>query len=107
MVNIVNNEGAVHSRAADWLFAALAETDEDVVLASPYLSYVVARDLANMAEQSSNAWTLYTRLDPMATAGGFLNSDGLMKLMGAGVSVRHVEKLHAKAFLVGQRGFLG
>ncbi|AFR28666.1 hypothetical protein ARUE_c17600 [Arthrobacter sp. Rue61a] len=107
MVNYVITEGTVHAKAADWLFAALEESDEDVVLASPYLSYVVARDLAEVAERSNVAWRLYTRLDPMAAAGGFLSAEGLRKLIGAGVSVRHVERLHAKAFLVGRRGFLG
>ncbi|WP_458115674.1 hypothetical protein [Arthrobacter sp. D2-10] len=107
MVIIVMNEGAVHSRAADWLFEAVENVDGDVLLASPYLSYEVCRRLAQVACRSDYKWQLFTCLDPSAVANGFLRTDGLEELAHGGVSLRHVDRLHAKTFVVGGQGFLG
>jgi hypothetical protein len=107
MVIIVMNEGAVHTKAADWLYEAIERVDGDVLLASPYLSYDVCRRLAQVACRSDYKWQLFTCLDPSAVANGFLRTDGLRELKHGGVNVRHVDRLHAKTFVVGGRGFLG
>lgn len=107
MVIIVMFEDAVHSKAADWLYEAIDRVDGDVLLASPYLSYDVCRRLAQAACRSDHKWRLYTCLDPSAVANGFLRTDGLRELKDSGVDIRHVDRLHAKAFVVGGRGFLG
>lgn len=101
------NEHAVHERAADWLYEAIQDVSGEVLLASPFLSYDVCKRLAVTAHQSASSWTLFTCLDPSAVANGYLRVDGLAELKQAGVSVRHVERLHAKAFVAGERGFLG
>lgn len=101
------NEGAVHSKAADWLFNAVQDTSGDVLLASPFLSYDVCKRLAQWALQADATRTLFTCLDPSAVANGYLSVDGLLQLIQSGFSVLHVDRLHAKAFLLGSRGFLG
>ncbi|SCZ56681.1 hypothetical protein SAMN02799638_01929 [Arthrobacter sp. UNCCL28] len=101
------NEGAVHSKAADWLFNAVQDANGDVLLASPFLSYDVCKRLAQWALQADASRTLFTCLDPSAVANGYLSVDGLLQLIQSGFSVLHVDRLHAKAFLLGSRGFLG
>ncbi|MFH5877288.1 hypothetical protein [Arthrobacter sp. NA-172] len=93
--------------ASDWLYSALADPDGDVVLTSPYLSYVVCRSIADAAIGSSRSWTLYTTLDPLAVASTFLSVPGMALMLDTGVEVRHVDRLHAKCFIVGSRGMLG
>jgi len=100
------NEGSVHSKAADWLFQAGKDTDGDLLLASPFLSYDVCKRLAQIGGPDT-ARTLFTCLDPSAVANGYMSIDGLLQLIESGFSVRHVDRLHAKAFLFGSRGFLG
>ncbi|MFJ5956574.1 hypothetical protein ACIQC5_11530 [Paenarthrobacter sp. NPDC092416] len=100
------NEGAVHSKAADWLFQTGQDAVGDVLLASPFLSYDVCKRLAQTGGPGA-ARTLFTCLDPSAVANGYLSVDGLLQLIESGFSVRHVDRLHAKAFLLGSRGFLG
>ncbi|NMR32373.1 phospholipase D-like domain-containing protein [Crystallibacter degradans] len=107
MVFNVMKEGAVHATAADWLYEAIERVDGDVLLASPYLSYDVCRHLARVASRSDYRWQLFTCLDPSAVANGFLRTDGLRELQNGGVNIRHVDRLHAKTFVVGGRGFLG
>ena len=107
MVIIVMNEGAVHTKAADWLYEAVERVEGDVLLASPYLSYDVCRRLAQVACESDYKWQLFTCLDPSAVANGFLRTDGLAELRQGGVIVHHIDRLHAKAFIIGERGFLG
>ncbi|WP_437773484.1 hypothetical protein [Arthrobacter sp. KNU40] len=93
--------------ASDWLYSALADPDGDVVLTSPYLSYVVCRSIADAAIGSSRSWTLYTTLDPFAVASAFLSVPGMVLMLNAGVEVRYVDRLHAKCFILGRRGMLG
>lgn len=107
MVIFVMSEAAVHTKAADWLYGAIEDINGDVLLASPYLSYDICRRLAQAARQSDSKWQLFTCLDPSAVANGFLRTDGLAELKRGGVTVFHVDKLHAKTFVVGGRGFLG
>ncbi|GAP61246.1 hypothetical protein AHiyo1_49280 [Arthrobacter sp. Hiyo1] len=93
--------------ASDWLYSVLSNPDGDVVLTSPYLSHAVCRSIAGAAIGSSRSWTLYTTLDPYAVASTFLSVPGMALMLDAGVKVRHVDRLHAKCFIVGSRGMLG
>lgn len=93
--------------ASDWLNSVLSRPDGDVVLSSPYLSYAVCRSIAEAAIDSSRSWTLSTTLDPFAVASTFLSVAGMVLLLDAGVEIRHVDRLHAKCFIVGSRGMLG
>jgi hypothetical protein len=101
------NEGLVYTRAADWLYHAIGKVEGDVILASPYLSFEVCNRLAAAAGQSDSNWRLFTCLDPSAVANGYLSIEGLKLLTGGRVRVSHVDRLHAKTFIVGDRGFLG
>lgn len=101
------NEGLVYTNAADWLYEAVSSSNGDVLLASPYLSFDVCRKLAATAARKEASWRLFTCLDPTAVANGYLSVEGLKALMKSGVRVSHVDRLHAKIFLVGSRGFLG
>ncbi|MGN7251430.1 MULTISPECIES: hypothetical protein [unclassified Arthrobacter] len=101
------NEGLVHTNAADWLYNAIKDVDGDVFLASPYVSSDVCRLLAATGTASDFRWRLFTCLDPTAVANGYLSVEGLIELKQNGVNVSHVDRLHAKTFIVGSRGFLG
>jgi len=101
------NDGVVYTNAADWLYKAVSGGKEDVLLASPYLSFDVCNKLAAFAAGSEAPWRLFTRLDPTAVANGYMSIRGLEDLLKSGVRVSHVEGLHAKTFIVGSRGFLG
>lgn len=107
IVLIVMNEGLVHTNAAEWLFKTTELIDNDVLLVSPYVSSDVCRRLAAAAKQSDYAWRLVTCLDPTAVANGYLSVEGLTELRQNGVTVSHVDRLHAKTFIIGSRGFLG
>lgn len=78
---------------------ALREASDRVRLASPFISIRIAKQLAVIASASTATWSLITRLDAAAAAGGYLSTDGLRALMDAGVVVRHARRLHAKAYL--------
>lgn len=86
--------------ADDVLLDAARSASNRVLLTSPFLSIRVARQLAEIAESSTASWSLLTRLDAAAAAGGYLSIDGLRALIDAGVSVRHTARLHAKVYLV-------
>lgn len=100
-------EKKVLSTAIEWLDAALANVDGDAVLTSPYLSFEVCKRLAMAAEESSTSWQLVTDLNPSAVANGYLTARGLRLLLDAGVGVRHVNRLHAKFFIIGTQAMLG
>lgn len=106
-VVIVMNEGSVYTNAADWLYKAIEDVGGDVILASPYVSSDVCRRLAAAGKDSDSEWHLFTCLDPTAVANGYLSVEGLIELEQNGVNVSHVERLHAKTFIVGNRGFVG
>lgn len=103
----MKNEGLIHTNAAGWLYEAIEKFDGDVLLATPYVSSDVCRRLALLAKQSESGWHLFTCLDPTAVANGYLSVEGLIDLKKSGVAVSHVDRLHAKSFIVGSRGFLG
>lgn len=89
--------------AGSELYEALDADPGQVTLASPYLSYAVAKELAARAADSEYSWYLLTRLDVHAAAGGYLSIAGLRFLLDAGVEMRHCPGLHAKAYVVGHR----
>lgn len=97
----------LHERAADWLQQSLSAIDGDVLLTSPYLSFEVCRRLADAAADSSVGWELVTTLNPSAVANGYLSVRGLHLLLREGITLRHVDRLHAKCFVVGSRAMLG
>lgn len=101
--------GSVVDTASDWLNAALSDTanHDDVVLTSPYVTINICKQIVNASRGSSGAWKLITSLDPSAVANGYLSVQGLLTLLEAGVEVHHVERLHAKCFIVGTRAMLG
>lgn len=99
--------GAVVEHAGLWLENALQTVAGDVLLTSPYLSYAECARLARAATESTREIILCTVLDPFAAAQGYLSVEGLRRLAAAGVELRHVKRLHAKCFLVGEQGLVG
>lgn len=93
--------------ASGWLSAALDEHPNRVLLTSPYLVFDICKRIADAAQESRGDWTLVTALDPSAVANGYLSVQGLFQMLDAGVNVRHVDRLHAKCFIVGSKGILG
>lgn len=99
--------GAVVEHAGLWLENALQTVAGDVLLTSPYLSYAECARVARAAQESTREIILCTVLDPFAAAQGYLSVEGLRRLAAAGVELRHVKRLHAKCFLVGEQGLVG
>ncbi|WP_394162284.1 phospholipase D-like domain-containing protein [Galactobacter valiniphilus] len=99
--------GEVSETIGSWLESALREPDGPAHFASPYLAYDVCRTLSEAAERSRQPFVLLTVLDPSAVANGYVSAQGLRRLVSSGVLVRHVERLHAKCFIVGSAGALG
>lgn len=97
----------VIDKADGWLTDALRELDGSALLTSPFLTYDACHRIAVAAEQSSYKFVLVTTLDAGAVAGGYQSVQGLARLLAAGVEVRHVDRLHAKCFLLGSRGMVG
>ncbi|MBS0024486.1 phospholipase D-like domain-containing protein [Microbacterium paraoxydans] len=90
------------------LMDALRAASDQVRLASPFISIRIAKQLASIARTSTATWSLITRLDAAAAAGGYLSTDGLRSLTDAGVVVRHARRLHAKAYLADETfGMMG
>lgn len=101
-------EARIVSTADELLLDELARTSGDVVLVSPYLSFSVCKRIASLAAKVPGNWLLITRRDPAAVNSGHLNVPGLRELLGAGVTLEHVNRLHAKAFLAGDEfGLIG
>lgn len=103
----MSTQRPVITSATRWLQDSLPRTDGDVTLTSPYLTYDTCRQVASAASGSSWSWRLMTTLDPSAVANGYLSIHGMRSLLQAGVEVLHVDRLHAKCFLVGSRAMLG
>lgn len=99
--------GAVVEHAGHWLEDALEADPGDVLLTSPYLSYAACARIARAAQESARETILCTVLDPFAAGQGYLSVEGLRKLAAAGVALRHVDRLHAKCFIVGEQGLVG
>ncbi|MBD2763526.1 phospholipase D family protein [Kocuria sp. cx-116] len=103
----MSSTGRLIDTAEKWFEVAIADADGDVVLTSPYLAFDVCRRIAEAAQSSQVSWTLVTTLDPSAVANGYLSVKGLRRMMESGVDIQHVERLHAKCFIVGHRAMLG
>lgn len=98
---------AIVTDANEWLHDALAHLDGDLLLTSPYLTTEVCQMIATSVRASNRRAVVVTCLDASAVAGGYLMVQGLKKLLDAGIEIRHVERLHAKCFIVGSRAMLG
>ena len=103
----MSSTGRLIDTATEWLKAAITNPDGNVVLTSPYLSVDVCQQIAMAAKSSKVSWTLVTRLDPSAVANGYLSVEGLRRMLDSDVDIQHVERLHAKCFIVGHRAMLG
>ncbi|MEB2528716.1 phospholipase D-like domain-containing protein [Kocuria rosea] len=103
----MSSTGRLIDTAEEWFKAAIADPDGDVVLTSPYLSINVCDQIATAAQSSALSWTLVTTLDPSSVANGYLSVKGLRRMLDSGVDIQHVERLHAKCFIVGHRAMLG
>lgn len=93
--------------AWEWLTDSLSAPDGDVVLTSPFLTFEICKRIADAACSSPASWHLVTALDPSAVANGYLSVQGLRVMLDAGIEVRHVNRLHAKCFVVGTSGMIG
>ncbi|WP_423446435.1 hypothetical protein AABM36_11750 [Kocuria sp. KSNUG] len=103
----MHTNGTVVEHAGLWLENALQSDEGDVLLTSPYLSFTECARVARAAQESTREIILCTVLDPFAAAQGYLSVEGLRRLAAAGVELRHVKRLHAKCFLVGEQGLVG
>lgn len=103
----MKSPGEVGETIGSWLENALLKSDGPAHFASPYLAYAVCRKLAEAAERSRQPFVLLTALEPSAVANGYLSVQGLKRLVNSGVLVHHVDRLHAKCFIVGSKGALG
>lgn len=99
--------GQIITDASQWLTDSLEALDGDVVLSSPFLTTEVCSCIAESIKVAAYESILVTTLDASAVAGGYLSVQGLRKLIEAGVAVRHVERLHAKCFILGTCAMLG
>ena len=100
-------EDALSCVTFDELSHLLRSATHRVRLASPFITYPVAKEVAAIARHSGARWTLLTALTPASVANGFLSTAGLKALIEAGVDVRSSKHLHAKAYLADRRGLLG
>lgn len=99
--------GQIITNASQWLTDSLETLDGDVLLTSPFLTAEVCTCIVDKIKATPHKGILVTNLDASAVAGGYLSVQGLRKLIDAGMEVRHVERLHAKCFILGTRGMLG
>jgi len=100
-------EAPLSAMTFDELRRILKSATKRVRLASPFITYPVAIEVAAMARKSDARWTLLTALTPASVANGFLSTAGLKALIEAGVAVRSSKHIHAKAYLADDRGFVG
>lgn len=80
-----------------------------VVIAAPFLSLAVARDISRAALASGvKTKLLLTALNDNAVRGGFLDPTGLVLLQESGFEIRSARNLHAKVALIdGESGIIG
>ena len=98
---------SVITTASNWLTDALGALDGPALLVSPYLTDGVCDRIATAAERSDHGFNVVTSLDAAAVASGYQTVQGLKQLLTTGVEIRHVDRLHAKCFVLGSRGMLG
>ena len=91
------------------LLDGLRRAESRVLIAAPFLSFDVARDISRAALASRAASKLLlTALNERAVRGGFLNPAGLRLLKNSGFEIRSARNLHAKVALFdGAHGILG
>lgn len=98
---------SVITSATRWLQDALSSVDGEVILTSPYLGFDTCHRVASASSGSAWPRRLMTSLDPSAVANGYLSIQGMRALIYEGVEIFHVDRLHAKCFVVGSRAMLG
>lgn len=103
----MGQDGEIITNAYQWLSDALIHLDGDLLLTSPYLTTDICQMIAKSVSGGNARGVVVTTLDPSAVAGGYLMVQGLKKLLDAGIEIRHVERLHAKCFIVGTQAMLG
>lgn len=97
--------GKVLERAQRPLLKALREAEEEITLASPFISERTADEIARAALVSNaTSFRLLTALNRAPVRAGYLSAKGLQLLAGAGFEIRSARNLHAK-FLIVDRGF--
>jgi PLD-like domain len=108
MTPVLDFESEILRTAGDPLFGRFSAANSRVSLCSPFIGFDTANRIAKLAKPRKVSWKLMTVLNPAAAAYGALSLDGLKRMIGAGVEVRHMPDLHAKVFLVDDNvGFAG
>lgn len=74
---------------------------------SPFLTFDTCKLLASRTRETAHQFSFFTTLDPSAVANGHLPVQGLKAPVQAGISVHHLERLHAQRFIIGTRAILG
>ncbi|MGO2081166.1 hypothetical protein [Glutamicibacter arilaitensis] len=93
--------------AIDWLKSAMDDSGGKWVMTSPFISPEICELIVQGLSKSEATCVIYTKLDPSAVASGFLSVRGMRSLIDAGVEVRHVDRLHAKCFAIGDNALVG
>ena len=95
-------QGQLIPFARDRLMEKIASAEKRIWLASPFLSFPVAKQIAEAAgESTAQDRRLLTALDERSVAVGVLDPRALEQLHDAGFQIRDIENLHAKVSLVG------
>lgn len=95
-------QGQLIPFARDKLMRKIAGAEERIWLASPFLSFPVAKKIAEQAGKSmAQDRRLLTALDERSVAVGVLDPRALEQLHDARFQIRNIENLHAKVSLVG------
>jgi hypothetical protein len=101
--------GEVLDASAGPLLEGIRSARDRVVIAAPYLSLPVARDISRAALASrADTKHLLTALNDNAVRGGFLDPTGLLLLRESNFEIRSARNLHAKVVLIdGKSGIIG
>lgn len=95
-------QGQLIPFARDRLMEKIASAEKRIWLASPFLSFPVAKQIAEAARKSpAQDRKLLTALDERSVAVGVLDPRALEQLHDAKFQIRDIENLHAKVSLVG------
>jgi hypothetical protein len=88
--------------AREELMRKIAGAEERILLASPFLSFPVAKQIAEAADKSTaQDRRLLTALEERSVAVGVLDPRALERLQEAKFQIGNIENLHAKLSLVG------
>jgi len=95
-------QGQLIPFARDRLMEKIASAEKRIWLASPFLSFPVAKQIAEAANKSTaQDRKLLTALDERSVAVGVLDPRALEQLHNAKFQIRDIENLHAKVSLIG------